>query len=70
MPYVMNIAAPEHIMSSFTRKMDKIADDVTVSEFEDTNNALIHMVFDGEQMRFPADDLNLKGMMITYDKRE
>ena len=67
---LLNIAAPEHIMSSFTRKMDKIADDVTVSEFEDTNNALIHMVFDGEQMRFPADDLNLKGMMITYDKRE
>ena len=67
---LLDIAAPEHVMDSFTRKMANIAEDVTVSEFETNENALVHMVFDGENMRFPADDLNLKGMMITYDKRE
>ena len=67
---LLNIEAPEDIMSSFTRKMAQIAEDVTVSEFEKNNGALIHMVFDGNKMRFPADDLNLNGMMITYDEQD
>ena len=66
----LNIVAPEDIMDSFSRKMAKIDKDITVSEFEEAENGLIHMVFDGEKMRFPTDELNLKGMMITYDKRE
>ena len=67
---LLNIVAPEDIMDSFSRKMAKIDKDITVSEFEEAENDLIHMVFDGEKMRFPTDELNLKGMMITYDKRE
>jgi UDP-N-acetylglucosamine 2-epimerase (non-hydrolysing) len=67
---LLDIKAPEDIMDSFTRKMAAIDEDITVTEFEDKNDSLIHMVFDGEKMRFPADDLKLKGMMITYDKRE
>lgn len=67
---LLDIKAPEDIMSSFTRKMDSIDEDITVEDFEQKENALVHMVFDGEKMRFPADDLNLNGMMITYDKRE
>lgn len=67
---LLNIVAPEDIMDSFSRKMAKIDKDITVSEFEEAENGLIHMVFDGEKMRFPTDELNLKGMMITYDKRE
>ena len=67
---LLDIEAPEDIMTSFERKMTQIAEDITVSEFENENDSLIHMVFDGERMRFPADDLNLNGMMITYDKRE
>ena len=67
---LLNIEAPEDIMTSFTRKMASITEDITVGDFEDNENALIHMVFDGDKMRFPADDLNLNGMMITYDKRE
>ena len=66
----LDITAPEDIMDSFTRKMVKIDDDISVSEFEDRENALVHMAFDGDRMRFPGDELNLKGMMITYDKRE
>lgn len=67
---LLNIEAPEDIMSSFTRKMDSIDEDITVQEFEENENSLIHMVFDGEKMRFPSDDLNLNGMMISYDERE
>ena len=67
---ILDITAPEDIMDSFTRKMAQIDKDITVSEFEQDEDALIHMVFDGDKMRFPTDELNLKGMMITYDKRE
>ncbi len=67
---LLNIEAPEDIMTSFTRKMVNINEDITVEEFEQKENALIHMAFDGDAMRFPADDLNLNGMMITYDARE
>ncbi len=67
---LLDIKAPEDIMGSFTRKMASVDEDITVAEFEGSHNSLIHMVFDGDKMRFPADDLNLNGMMITYDKRE
>lgn len=67
---LLNIEAPEDIMSSFARKMASIDEDITVQEFEENENSLIHMVFDGEKMRFPSDDLNLNGMMISYDERE
>jgi len=67
---LLNIQAPENIMDSFTRKMAQIDEDITVSEFEGKENALVHMVFDGENMQFPTDELNLNGMMISYDKRE
>ena len=66
----LNITAPEDIMDSFTREMTQIDADITVSEFEQSENALVHMVHDGVKMRFPTDDMNLKGMMITYDKRK
>ncbi len=67
---LLDIKAPEDIMTSFTRRMAKINEKITVNEFEIRENALIHMVFDGEKMIFPADELNLNGMMISYDKRE
>ena len=67
---LLDITAPEDIMDSFTRKMAQIDTDITASEFEEKEDALIHMAFDGDNMRFPADELNLNGMMITYDKRE
>ena len=67
---LLDIRAPEDIMDSFTRKMAEITEDITVAKFEESQNALVHMAFDGDEMRFPADDLNLNGMMITYDRRE
>ena len=65
---LLNIEAPEDIMTSFERKMALINEDVTVKDFEEKNNALVHMVFDGEKMRFPSDELNLKEMCVTYDE--
>jgi UDP-N-acetylglucosamine 2-epimerase (non-hydrolysing) len=67
---LLNIEAPEDIMTSFTRRMALIDEDITVDEFEAKENALVHMIFDGDKMRFPYDDLNLKEMCVTYDKRE
>ena len=67
---LLNITAPEDIMTSFLRKMTHIEEDITVLEFEKKENALIHMLFDGKRMIFPKDDLNIKGMMISYDARE
>lgn len=65
---LLKIESPEDIMTSFKRKMMVVAEDITVNEFEDKHNTLVHLVYDGEKMVFPHDDLNLKGMMITYDK--
>ena len=66
---LLNIEAPEDIMDSFTRKMAQITEDINVVDFELKENALIHMVFDGDKMAFPYDELNLNGKMITYDKK-
>ena len=67
---LLNIEAPEDIMTSFSRKMTIIDEDISVIDFESNENALVHMVFDGDKMLFPTDDLNLNGMCVTYDKRE
>lgn len=65
---LLDIKSPEDIMTTFTRKMAQISEDITIREFEENENALVHMVFDGDKMIFPADETNLNGMMITYDK--
>ena len=65
---LLNIEAPEDIMTSFDRKMALINENVAVKEFEDKNNVLIHMVFDGEKMHFPTDELNLKERYVIYDE--
>ncbi len=64
---LLNIEAPENIMDSFERKMHIINEDISVREFEEKNNGIIHMLFDGEEMRFPYNDLNIKGMCVSYD---
>ena len=65
---LLDINSPEDIMTTFTRKMAQISEDITIMEFEENENALVHMVFDGDKMIFPTDETNLNGMMITYDK--
>ena len=65
---LLTITAPEDIMGSFTRKIDKVSENISVKDFEEKENALIHMAYDDEKMLFPNDELNLNGMMVTYDK--
>ena len=67
---LFKIKAPEDMMDSFKRKIAQISVDISVSEFENKYNSLIHMIYDGEKMLFPQNNLNLNGMMITYDKKE
>lgn len=64
---LLNIKAPDNIMTSFRREMMTVNEDIDVETFEKEKNALIHMVFDGEKMIFPNENLNLKGKIISVD---
>lgn len=64
---LLDIKAPEDIMTSFTRKIILVNKNINVKEFEQKENSLIHMVYDGKKMKFPTDDLNLKNMYIAFD---
>ena len=63
----LKMVAPDEVMASFVRKMKVIDEDITVNEFEDKNNALIKIAFDGEEIKFPYDDLNIDGLAIIYE---
>ena len=63
----LKMEAPDEVMSSFTRKMKVIDEDISVLNFEDSHNALIKIAFDGEEIKFPYDDLNLNGLTIIYE---
>ena len=65
---LLDIEAPDEVMISFNRKMLSINEDISVKEFEEKENALIHLVFDGDKIVFPRDNLNINGMIIAYDK--
>lgn len=61
------IRAPDAVMATFTRKLVVPDTDIAVSEFEEDNNALVKIVFDGENVKFPYDDLNLNGLTVIYE---
>ena len=63
----LKMEAPDEGMSSFTRKVKVIDGDMSVKEFEENNNSLIKIAFDGEEIKFPYDDLNLNGLTIIYE---
>lgn len=63
----LKMEAPDEVMSSFTRKMKVIEEDISVNDFEEKNNALIKIAFDGEEIRFPYDDLNINGLTVFYE---
>lgn len=63
----LKMEAPDEVMSSFTRKMSVIEEDISVNDFEEKNNALIKIAFDGEEIRFPYDDLNINGLTVFYE---
>ena len=63
----LKMLAPDEVMASFTRHMKVIGEDISVNEFEEKNNALVKIAFEGEEIRFPYDDLNLNGLAIIYE---
>jgi UDP-N-acetylglucosamine 2-epimerase (non-hydrolysing) len=63
----LKMEAPDEVMSSFIRRMKIIDNDISVNEFEKNNNALVKIAFEGEEIRFPYDDLNLNGLTIIYE---
>ena len=63
----LKMVAPDEVMASFTRHMKFMDEDITVSEFEENNNSLIKIAFEGETIKFPYDDLNLNGLAIIYE---
>lgn len=63
----LKMVAPGEVMASFTRHMKLIDEDISVNQFEEKNNSLIKIAFDGGEIRFPYDDLNLNGLTIIYE---
>ncbi len=63
----LNITAPETVMSTFTRKMENITENITVGDFEENNNCLIHLIY-SDTLEFPEAKLNLKDKIIFYDQ--
>ena len=55
------------LLASFVRKMKVIDENITVKDFEEKNNSLIKIAFDGEEIRFPYDDLNLNDLTVIYE---
>jgi UDP-N-acetylglucosamine 2-epimerase (non-hydrolysing) len=64
----LEIKAPEDLMNQFKRKIERVDSNITVLEFEKINNALIRIVYDNGEARFPHDDLDLKNMLVLFDK--
>jgi len=64
------LECPGDIMKTFNTLMTFIDYDIMVSDFENQDNLLIRTVFNPEDnsLKFPTDDLNLKGMYVLYDK--
>ena len=63
----LKMVAPDEVMSSFIRKMKKVNEDISVIEFEQKTNSLVKIVFDGEEIKFPYDGLNLNNLSVIYE---
>jgi len=64
----LEIKSPEDIMNQFKRKIEWIESNITVREFESTQNALIRVVYDDNEAAFPHEDLDLKNKFVLFDK--
>jgi UDP-N-acetylglucosamine 2-epimerase (non-hydrolysing) len=63
----LEIKAPEDLMNQFKRKFELVDSNITVLEFEKSNNALIRVVYDNGEAKFPHEGLNLKNKLILFD---
>ena len=63
----LNIQAPDDLMNQFKRKIELINHDITVKEFENSQNAIIRTVYDNGEAVFPHEILKLKNKYILFD---
>ena len=63
----LEIKAPEDLMNQFKRKFELLDSNITVLEFEKSNNALIRVVYDKGEATFPHEGLNLKNKLVLFD---
>ncbi|MDP3034969.1 MAG: UDP-N-acetylglucosamine 2-epimerase (non-hydrolyzing) [Methanobacteriaceae archaeon] len=64
----LEIKSPEDIMNQFKRKIELIESNITVREFESTQNALIRVVYENNEAGFPHEDIDLKNKLVLFDK--
>ena len=64
----LEIKSPENIMNQFKRKIELIESNITVREFESTQNALIRVVYENNEATFPHEGLDLKNKFVLFDK--
>lgn len=63
----LEIKSPEDLMNQFKRKFELFDSNITVLEFEKSNNALIRVVYDKGEAAFPHEGLNLKNKLALFD---
>lgn len=64
----LNQSIPEDVMNSFKTKMENIDENISVLDFENTNNCSIKVVYNkNKYMEFPFDELNLKNKIILFE---
>lgn len=63
----LKITVPEDIMKDKIRRLIEIKESISVLEFERKENAVIKIVFEDDNARFPYPDLNLKNKIILID---
>ncbi|MDP3065588.1 MAG: UDP-N-acetylglucosamine 2-epimerase (non-hydrolyzing) [Methanobacteriaceae archaeon] len=67
----LKIEIPGSIMGNITTKLVKVAEDLTVSEFEKKYlGQTVKIVFSGEKTEFPRVDLNLKGKIVLLSTQK
>ncbi|MBM4240833.1 MAG: UDP-N-acetylglucosamine 2-epimerase (non-hydrolyzing) [Euryarchaeota archaeon] len=64
----LNIKMPENIKGNVVHSLIKINTDINVSEYENRENAIVKIVYEGDLARFPYPQLNLKNKFIILDK--
>jgi UDP-N-acetylglucosamine 2-epimerase (non-hydrolysing) len=64
-----DINLPEHVKSFIGRKILRVEEDITVSEYEEIfHDVTVNMVFIADEIKFPYPDLNLKDKNIIINK--
>lgn len=64
----LEIKAPDDLMNQFKRKFEFVNSSISVIEFEKKNNALIRVVYDNDEAKFPHEGLDLNNKLVLFDQ--